>query len=413
MRILILSQTAGSRLHGMVLRNYTMAREWVRQGHDVTIIASANYHGRILQPATAGRITEETIDDIRYLWLWGPSYSQRDTVRRVLAMAVFEIQCRLARLGRQRPYDVIVCSSPPPFSIYLGHRLAKAWGARLIFDVRDLWPLSLIELGGLSRRHPFIRLVQHAEDFACRKADLVTAVPGNCESYLRSRGLGEGKFLHIGNGIIPDQLAVEPMPRTHAALLRQLRESGAFIIGYAGAIGLANAMHSVIEALARLPERFHLVIVGDGAFRTQLIDLSRRLGIAHRVHLLPPVSRSQVADILREVDVAYVGLQNIPLYEYGASLTKLNDYMLAEKPILYAGNDPDNAVARSGCGISCTPEDPESIAEGLRALAGLSDEERRLMGMKGKSWALENNMVSRHAFTILEHLNSLPTRNGS
>ncbi|MCR2730922.1 glycosyltransferase WbuB, partial [Salmonella enterica] len=76
---------------------------------------------------------------------------------------------------------------PHPFAIYPAARLARRYGARLIYDIRDLWPLTPILLGNYSQRHPFIRLLQAAEDYACRHADLVTAVPRNAEAYLRGR----------------------------------------------------------------------------------------------------------------------------------------------------------------------------------------------------------------------------------
>ena len=388
----------------MVYRNCTLAREWVLQGHEVTVVAGSFGHIRFRQPKITGRFEEEHIDGIRYLWVRTPVYRPTGTMLRVLAMLAFNLRCMFIGLGKERPYDIVICSSPPPFSIYYGRKLARLWNAKLVFDIRDLWPLSLIDLGGMSRRHPFIRMVQHAEDFACRKADLVTAVPGNCEDYLRSRGLGKGKFLHIGNGIASDHMSAETMPENHATVLDQLRKQDALILGYAGTIGLANAVHSVVEAVAMLPANIHLVIVGDGAYGSRLHDLSRELRIADRIHILPPVNRGQVADILKNIDIAYIGMQNAPVYKLGASFTKLNDYMLAGKPILYAVGDPGNAVERSGCGVLCRPETPDSIAAGIRELAALSPEARREMGEKGRAWCKKHNRVSEHATQILAGL---------
>jgi len=192
MNFLILSQNAGSRNHGMVLRNYNWAKTLVDMGYEVTVVASSFSHSRQTQPeANKGWITEENIDGIRYLWLWGPRYSAQSSLGRVFSMFVFVLQLFFPDKRLKENYDVVVLSSPPPFGIYPAYRLAKKKQAKLIFDVRDLWPLTLKELGGYSARHPFVWLMQKAEDYACRNADLVTAVARNSENYLKSRGLGE------------------------------------------------------------------------------------------------------------------------------------------------------------------------------------------------------------------------------
>lgn len=413
MRILIISQFAGSRMHGMILRNYAMAREWVRQGHEVTILASSYFHGRIRQPAATGRVTEEWIDGIRYVWLRGPAYSQAGTVSRVIAMAVFEVQCRLYRFGREQPYDIVVCSSPPPLSIYLARRLAQRWGARLIFDIRDLWPLTLVELGGLSRRHPFIRLLQHAEDYACRHADLVTSVPGNAAGYLAEHGLPQERFLAVPNGLISDPAQPAPLPPEHRELIARLRRDGRFLIGYAGALGVANAMTTAIEALALVDPNVHLLVLGKGAMKDELSLLAQSREIGDRVHFLPTVEPDQVGEFLEKIDVAYIGLINQSIFTLGASPTKLNNYMLAANPVIYAIGDPGNQVEQSGCGIVCEPENPKELAGAIAKIAALSPDERLEMGARGRRWLLENNLVSRHASMILDRLSALPARSGT
>ncbi|MGL4692106.1 MAG: hypothetical protein ACRCWE_08290, partial [Stenotrophomonas maltophilia] len=83
MNILIVSHFAGSQEHGMVFRNYAMAREWVLQGHRVTIVACAYSHFRQKQPVMRSRVQEEMLDGIRYVWVWGPRYSQASSLGRV------------------------------------------------------------------------------------------------------------------------------------------------------------------------------------------------------------------------------------------------------------------------------------------------------------------------------------------
>lgn len=410
MNILIVSHFAGSQEHGMVFRNYAMAREWVRQGHQVTIVACAYSHFRQKQPVMRGRVQQEMLDGIRYVWVWGPRYSQASSLGRVTSMATFTLQCLVLPLPLDEHCDVVVCSSPHPFAIYPAARLARRFGARLIYDIRDLWPLTPVLLGNYSPRHPFIRLLQAAEDYACRHADLVTAVPRNAEAYLRGRGLAAGRFLPVSNGAFLDDAPADPLPHAHVELLRGLRQAGGFVIGYAGTLGVANAMDGAITAISRCPANIHLVMLGDGGSRAALDEQARALGCLDRVHFLAPVGRRQVKEFLANVDVGYVGGRRSPLYEYGASVTKLNDYMLARLPILYAVGDPENAVELSGAGFSCAPDDLDQQAALMQRLAQMTPSELSTLGTTGYRWCVENQLVSTQASLVLTTLQATPRR---
>lgn len=411
MNILVFSQFAGSPQYGMVFRNFSLGREWVRQGHRVTIVASAYSHFRNTQPPTNGRITREDIEGVTFLWLWGPRYDKNSNAGRLASMAAYVFQAQFMSLkDRHENYDVVVASSPHPFSIYPARAYARRHGARLVYDIRDLWPLTPIHLGKMSPRHPFIRMLQHAEDYACKHADLVTAVPGNCESYLNSRGLPPNRFLAIGNGASENTTAPASLPPGHLELLEGLRSQGAFIVGYAGTLGRANAMDTIIDALPKTDTRVHLVIIGDGGMKQDLAQQARDLGCAARVHFLEPVPRSQVDAFLQRIDVGFAATSRSPLYAYGASLTKLNDYMLAGVPILYAVGDPGNAVERSGGGFSCEPESAEALADALSQMQKMSVKELRALGEQGRQWCLQHQMVKDQAARILEALGRVPQR---
>jgi glycosyltransferase involved in cell wall biosynthesis len=405
MNILIFSHNSGSSKHGMVFRNAAWAKAWVKQGHSVTIVASSFSHSRTINPDVTNRITEEMIDGVRFLWVRGNRYDAKSAFGRVASMALYTAQCQWMPLPLDNAYDVVIASSPHPFAIYPAQRYAKQYNAKLIYDIRDLWPLTLIELGNISPRHPFIQLMHCAESFACRHADLVTSVPHLCEDYLRAHGLPDGRFMAIGNGIDPSDHAPKPMPEQHRLVLNDLRSKGAFIVGYTGTIGLANAVHVLIEAMTQLPSNVHVVLVGRGDDHLDAIKHSIAThNLQERVHLLPPVQREQVQDILLHVDVAYVGTRQSTLYRFGASLTKLNDYMLAKKPIIYAGGDPRNAVEQSGGGIVCQAESMTDVISAVTYFMHASREERDACGQKAYEWLMQNQIISTQVTQILQRL---------
>ena len=404
MKFLIISQNAGSNKHGMVLRNYNWAKTLVDMGHDVTIAATSFSHSRLRQPRTG----HDTIDGIHYKWLWGPRYSATSAVGRVLSMFVFFIQLYLPYKFLRGRYDVIVCSSPPPFTIYPANRLADRNKAPLIFDVRDLWPLTLKELGGISNKHPFVQLMQRAEDFACRHADLVTAVPTGAEDYLKSHGLSAGKFMPMRNAVLdtPDK---NPSPLSEGLknTLTNIRAKASLVIGYTGALGTANAMDSLIEAAEKSDKDIYFVLIGDGPHRQKLEDQAAKLKISKRCHFLGTVSSSQIPACLSYFDVAYIGFLESPLYRYGSSPTKLNDYMKAAKPVLYSGNEDRNVIEISGGGLCVPAADPTSIVTAIESFKKMSPTERQTMGEQGKAWLIENNTVKAQMQKLLKKIKGL------
>ncbi len=226
MNILLINHYAGSPEHGMEYRPYYLAREWVRLGHEVTIVAATFSHLRTRGPQVNGKVTTEEIDGIRYIWLKTPPYRENGPKR---ALNIFSFAHQLCHPTRWLPRDwrpdAVIASSTYPLDNIPAHRIARRSGAKLIYEVHDLWPLSPIELGGMSPKHPFILLMQWAENYAYRHADTVVSVLPHAESHMRAHGLAAGRFIHIPNGIDVTewQGATAPVPAEHAAVLASSR----------------------------------------------------------------------------------------------------------------------------------------------------------------------------------------------
>jgi glycosyltransferase involved in cell wall biosynthesis len=400
MNILLINHYAGSVRHGMEYRPYYLAREWVRLGHRVRIVASAQSHVRAQAPLLDGRARlDETIDGIEYTWFATPPYRGNGAAR-VLNMAAFV--ARLYREGRRlaRGFapDVVIASSTYPLDIWPARRIARLARARLLFEVHDLWPLSPMELGGYSKWHPFIMLLQAAENYACRHADSVVSILPKVRAHLEAHGMAPHKLHVVPNGTDPAEwLADTPAaPPALEQALATLRARGRFVVGYAGTHGVANALGTLLGAASLLrgqPVAF--VLVGGGPEKARLQRQAQALGLAE-VHFFDPVAKQQVPALLRRFDLAYIGWQRQPLYRFGIAPNKLIDYMMAACPILHAveaGNDP---VAEAGCGLTVAPEDAQAVADGVLALMRLDAGERAALGQRGRAYALDN-----HTYPVL------------
>jgi glycosyltransferase involved in cell wall biosynthesis len=392
MNILYINHYAGSPLHGMEFRPYYLAREWVAAGHKVTIVAASFSHLRKAQPLIRENYSIEFIDGIRYVWLRTPKYCGNGGGR-MLNMLVFILRLlgMRAALGEER-YEAVLASSTYPFDNFIAARLAKASEAAHIFEVHDLWPLSPRLLGGYSKYHPFIVLTQTAENYAYRHCDAVVSLLPAAERYMRSHGLGPGKFHSIPNGIVladwdgPEALAPELEASINAFT------QGRFAVGYAGGHGLSNSLDTLIDA-ARIQPYCAFILVGQGPEKPGLQRKADGLG---NVLFLDSIPKSAIPSFLWKMDALYLGWSRSPLYEHGISPNKLFDYMMAGKPVIHAvdaGNDP---CADARCGISITPEDPQAIADAIRLLAAMAPAEREAMGKRGHDY-----VVAKHDYRVL------------
>jgi len=394
--ILYIDHYAGSPVHGMEFRPYYLARRWVRMGYRVFIAAASFSHVRKTNPKVAGVVSREELDGITYLWLKTPAYAG-NRLGRVFNMLVFVYRLlRLRhRLARLRGLRAVIASSTYPLDICPARWIARRARARLLFEVHDLWPLSPVELGGYSRFHPFILVMQRTEDFAYRKAHWVVSMLPKALPHMVRHGLAAGKFVHIPNGIEPEEYAAAGGENT--AVLARIPE-GKFLVGYAGTLGIANALECFVRAAGALRREpgIHFVIVGGGPEEASLKRLASELRLSN-LTFLPPVGKRQVLSVLKRFDVCYIGFKRSRLYRFGVSPNKLFDYMYAGRPVLQAIEAGNDLVAEAGCGISVQPDNPAAVAEAVQRFYRMEPRMRAEMGERGRRYVLANHTYERLA----------------
>ncbi|MET0855576.1 MAG: glycosyltransferase family 4 protein [Telluria sp.] len=394
MNILLINHYAGSLRHGMEYRPYYLAREWIRLGHRVRIVASSRSHVRARNPDLQGRPRlDEIIDDIEYTWFDTPAYTGNGAGR-ALNMASFVARLYREGAGLARAFrpEVVIASSTYPLDIWPAHRIARLAGARLLFEVHDLWPLSPMELGGYSTRHPFIMLLQAAENYACRHADAVVSILPKVREHLEAHGMAPDKLHLVPNGTDPAEWSRDPspLPAPASATLAALRRRGDFLVGFAGSHGVANALDTLLGAAALMRgEPVAFVLAGVGPERERLKQRAREEGL-DKVCFLDPVAKEHVPALLECFDLAYIGLQRQPLFRFGVAPNKLIDYMMAARPVLYAIESGNDLVREAGCGVSVTAEDAAAVAQGIRTMRAMDPGRRSAMGLQGRKFVLEN-----------------------
>jgi glycosyltransferase involved in cell wall biosynthesis len=395
----IVNQYAGSPRHGMEYRHYYLARALASCGVDPVVISGSRSHLFTAPPRVSGPFTLQALDGVTYCWVALPPYRRAVSAARVVNMAAFALA--LGRLpGRRLPRpDAILVSSPSPFPVPVAARWARRFGARLVFEVRDIWPLTLQELAGLSPRHPLAVVMQRLEDYAYRVSDGVVSVLPAADRHMVARGMDPAKFHYLPNGIDLD--AALPGGAAPAAVREAIRPD-TFTVGFVGTLGRANVLETLIDAAGLLdPRAFQIVVVGHGPERERL---QARAAGAPNVVFAGPVAKDRVPAAIGLFDACYVGYRRSSLYRFGVSPNKLYDYMAAGRPVLFAADAANQPVEEADCGRTVPPEDPAALAEAIRSLAACTPAERVRLGANGRAYVERHHSYDRLGGELAEIL---------
>ena len=401
--IWMLNQYAGSPWHGMEYRHYHLARALAERRHRVVVVSGSHSHLFTRPPRVSRPFTRQVIDGVTYCWVAVPRYGPAISLGRVLNMAAFAAALEALPTSRLPRPDAILVSSPSLFPVPIAARWARPVGARLVFEVRDIWPLTLQELGGLSSRHPLIAAMQRLEDYGYRTADSVVSVLPGAGPHMVERGMDPAKFHYLPNGIDLDGAR---RSGDAPAAIRDAVGPGAVTLGVVGTRGRANVLETLIDA-ARLvdPEEVRVVVVGHGPERSQLME---RAAGARNVAFVGPIPKGDVPAALQLFDACYVGFRRSPLYRFGVSPNKLYDYMAAGRPVLFAADAANQPVQEADCGLTVAPEDPAALAGAISSLATASEAERARLGANARAYVERHHDYHRLADELAEILLGRP-----
>tara|TARA_B100000886_G_C20423710_1_gene492864 strand:+ start:943 stop:2148 length:1206 start_codon:yes stop_codon:yes gene_type:complete len=372
--IWIINQYAGSSNHGMTFRSYFLAKEFIKR-HRVTIFSASFSHVMSNPPLVSKTYTKENIDGVNYLWLKVPIYKQSKSLGRLISMFIFLYRLFFLNVKKCDTPDVIIVSSASPLPIWKAYFWARRFNSKLIFEVRDIWPLTIMELGGFKKINPFVILLQITENFAYRVSDYVVSVLPKAFEHMKYHGLDLPRFKYIPNGI-----EIKTLIKT------DIQNKNVFKIGYAGTLGIANALKYLIYA-ANLIKKTNIEIhlLGNGPEKKALMGIVNNKNISN-VYFHEAIPKNEVGIFLSKMDALYIGWHSSKIYRFGISANKLFDYLASAKPIVHsvdAGNDP---VLEAKAGISVQPENPKDIANAILKLYKMPVSKRNKLGQNGRSY---------------------------
>lgn len=387
MRILFLSHYFPPEVNAPASRTFEHCREWVRAGHEVTVVTCAPNHprGKVYDGYRNRRWHEETRDGIRVVRLWTWLAANEGFALRTLNYVSFMLASLVALPWLPRA-DVVISTSPQFFNGLAGYFVSRFRRIPWVLEIRDLWPESIVEVGAL-RNRAVIRVLQALELFAYRRADQIVALTDAFRRYIASRGIDPAKIEVIKNGC---NLAFYAPSKVGNDLRSELGLEGKLVAAYFGTHGMAHRLETILEAAEMLRERHDLafLIVGDGAERARLVQLRDERKLAN-VLMLGQQPKERMPALWRSCDVSLVLLKRSPLFRTVIPSKIFESLAMGRPVILGVEGESREIIEQSGAGIAFEPENAAALTQILLELR--SDSERLIvMSQRGRPFVAEN-----------------------
>ncbi|AWO01184.1 hypothetical protein DLD77_05500 [Chitinophaga alhagiae] len=373
-------------------RHFYLSEEWVKMGHEVSIITSNASHMSDNLPKFKGKMFFEVINGVKTFWLNTYRSKTSTGISRFLSWLHFEWQVLTMPKQKAGRPDVVIASSLSLFTVISAWIYARQHKARLIFEVRDIWPLSAILLGNYSPKHPIIRLLAMIEKFGYRKADAIVGTIPNLQQHVRNVSSSSAPVYCIPQGLsLSFYEKQESIPPGYFNAI----PPNAFVVCYAGTISINNPLSTLVEAARLLKNErdIYFVIVGDGSNKPNLQEEAKGLP---NVLFLPPLKKSQINDLLVKVHVCYDSFESF-LAAYGLSRNKWIDYMYAGKPLVCSYDGFQSMVNEAGNGAFVKYGDSRALADKLYEYYLTPRTELAEIGLKGKEFLLTHRTFDRLA----------------
>jgi glycosyltransferase involved in cell wall biosynthesis len=409
MKIWYISKYAVTPDLGKPTRQFFLSKYFVRSGHNVTLISSVS-SGVSVKPLFKSNIYKQSIEGVKHILINGPLVQFGFSIKRIYSWILFEVRLFLyaKRLKNEKP-DVIIVSSLSLLTFLTGIYLKKKYAAKLIIEVRDIWPLTIIELGEVSKNNLFIKLLSLIEKSGYKNADGIVGTMPLLNIHISKVIASPFKFKCIPMGFDPEyysKTGFEDLPLNVKKILQEISQKK-FIVCYAGTLGRANLVDDMIKAAKLLYEtnnNIHFIFLGDGPLKKNIVDASKEF---YNIIFYSAIEKKFVINILKQCDLLINCWKDEPIYRYGVSPNKWIDYMLSGKPILTAYGGYQSLINEANCGFFIPPNQPEELANKIKEISLMNKTQLYAMGQRGLDYIFENRTYARLAEEYIDFIVSV------
>lgn len=390
-----ISKYANVNAYGADTRQASFCKEFAKAGHNVRLITSNSSHLYSTLPVFKSRYKDMENDGYKVTWVNTLKYSKATSIKRILSWVWFEFFVLIMAFRKQyeKP-DVVIASSLSILSVLSGCFYKRFYNAKFIFEVRDIWPQTLIDLKGFSHNHPLIWFLSKVEKLGYKYADsIVGTMPGLKDHVENEVGLGS-KVVSIPQGVNLD-FYTENQQELSSDFIVNYIPKNKFIVTYTGTMGDANALEYIVSAAKVLQSEqlvnVHFLLVGDGYLKEQLIEQARGI---NNITFAPAIKKEQVQHVLGLSNILVASVRNEKIYRYGISLNKFIDYMYAKKPVICMFSGYPSMINEANSGEFTPAEDVQSFVDAIKKYQKMSAAELNELGGNGHRFLVEQRVFS-------------------
>jgi glycosyltransferase involved in cell wall biosynthesis len=346
----------------------------------------------------------EIANGVSTIWIKTKKYTRSASISRILSWFDFERKLFFLPKYKLDKPDVVIISSLSMLSIIYGYYLKKKYKVFLVFEIRDIWPLTMTEEGGFSKWHPLVLFLGWIEKFGYKNSDLVVGTMPKLNLHVNNILGYEKPFFCSPLGFNPDNYKDNIINEKNS--FDEVFPKNKIIIGYAGSMGITNALEPFIESIQLLKDNtnIHFMLVGSGALKE---SFEQQLGKCKNVTFLPRMEQNKVKYFLNKCDILYLSTQDSIVWKYGQSMNKVVEYMLASKPIIASYSGYPSMINEASCGKFINTIVPNDIKDSILDIVNLSGEERKELGKNGKKWIYKNRQYSKLAKEYIDKITEL------
>ncbi len=344
-------------------RIFELSRRWAKKGAEVSVITGFPHHPTgIIPPEYRGKsFMRESREGISVIRTYVYATPNEGFFKRILSDMSFMLSSIIQGASQSGKQDIIIASSPQFFVGIAGYAISRLKNVPFIFEVRDLWPESIIQLGLLKNRL-IIKMLEAIEMFLYHKAIHIVGVADSTVEILTKRGVPANKISIIKNGV---DLELFNHLCDGAEVRRGLNSQNNFIISYIGTHGLSHALDSVLRTAELLKDQplIKFLFIGEGAEKNNLIRQAKQLNLKN-VKFIDQISKDDLPHYYAASDAVLVTLRNLPLFKCVIP-SKIFEIMAMAKPILISveGESKNLVVKDAKAGIAVLPENPQDLAK--------------------------------------------------
>ena len=367
-------------------RGWLLLKEFAKKGYRPVVITSDS-NNLVEMPKLTKPVTVQQQDGVQLVWLKTLKYGIAKSSKRILSWLHFEWNLFWLNTKNLPKPDAIIVSSLSLLTIINGLLLKRKYRCKLVFEIRDIWPLTIVEEGGFSAKNPFVRLLGFIERFGYKKSDLIIGTMPNLKQHVTEVVGYERPVECIPMGVTGEMLSTEIL--VSSDYLEKYLNKDFFNVVHAGTVGITNALETFFKAAEKLQHnnKIRFVIVGDGALKE-----TYQQQYSHLSNLIfaPRVNKNQVYSVLSNADLVYFSTYKSKVWDYGQSLNKVIDYMLSGKPVLASYSGYPSMINEAGCGFYVPAEDVDALVEKLNEMHLMPESVLNEIGKKGREWLSEH-----------------------